>query len=642
MMRALVVDKSKRVKVINIIKISLLVFISFSLLAHFYPFYSDKDSLVYGISSISLANGSYSYTSELLQETGLSEFVPVQWVKTIHDTAIPKTGVGIYGFSSSAYLIAGEYGLFYLGPVFTIIFLIVSERIATNLFGRLVGLVTLVFMVSDLSILIIGRQLMTDNIFSLFFILGCFFLIKFLREKKNSFILFSTLFFVTSGFIRLSGSIFLPIEISIIIGYFVYEAIYDKKKNLGLKNLNKAKHFKFFKIGIIIAIPWIVFILFWFSFNTYYFGDPLTTYQDARIATKNLESGKSFATFFEIDSKFFEYAKFYSMSLLPDNIRQSLMDNIKTPETDQFDNNWMGLFSLLVFLPALIIVFYDKSKRKEIIIFYIFIVGWISFYSSNYIAPPIENHVNTFLRDRSMIPILPLFFMLFGLVIVRISRINYKNLNHFPKLADKSFRIVFIIFVSILLLSSLSMSHSAAEIINQKMTIRDPYVLAERYPPDREGLPEKSVIVGGASRESLAYDFTSFFPYWGMSRYSEITPDTIPIKPIQTLTKLMDEGYDTFMFKGGADHRDIQYFEFLAAEHGIILQNYTKTFCKLQLTNTNSELDASTEIRRDDICYLRTEFEVLCVEGRCFEVVIQWGPDESAIPNPTIFSNMFK
>ena len=251
------------------------------------------------------------------------------------------------------------------------------------------------------------------------------------------------------------------------------------------------------------------------------------------------------------------------------------------------------------------------AKRKEIIIFYIFIVGWISFYSSNYIAPPIENHVNSFLRDRSMIPILPLFFMLFGLVIVRISRINYKNLNHFPKLADKSFRIVFIIFVSILLLSSLSMSRSAAEIINQKMTIRDPYVLAEQYPPDREGLPEKSVIVGGASRESLAYDFTSFFPYWGMGRYTEITPDTIPIKPIQTLTKLMDEGYDTFMFKGGADHRDIQYFEFLAAEHGIILQNYTKTFCKLQLTNTNSELDASTEIRRDDICYLRTESEVL-------------------------------
>ncbi len=632
MMRALVFDQSKRVKTINIIKIALLVFISFSILAKFNPFYSDTDTLVYGISSISLANGSYGYTSELLQETGLSEFVPVQWVKTIHDTAIPKTGVGIYGFSSSAYLIAGEYGLFYLGPVFTIIFLIVSERIATNLFGRLVGLVTLVFLVSDLSILIIGRQLMTDNIFSLFFILGCFFLIKFLREKKNSFILFSTLFFVTSAFIRLPGSIFLPLEILIIIGYFVYEAIYNKKKNLDLKHLNKVKHFKFFKIGIIVAIPWIVFILFLFSFNTYYFGDPLTTYQDASRSTKNLEGGKPITNFFEIDSKFFEYGNYLSMSFLPDNIGQSLMDNIKTPETDQFDHNWVGLFSLLVFLPALIIIFYDKSKRKEVIIFCIFIVGWISFYSSNYIAPPIENHYNTFLRDRSMIPLLPLFFMLFGFVIDRVYRINYKKLNHFPKLADKSFRVGFIIFVSIILLSSLYMSHSSTEIINQQIKIRDPYVFAERYPPDREGLPEKSVIVGGASRESLAYGFTSFFPYWGMSRYSEITPYTIPEEPIQTLTKIMEEGYDTFMFKGGAEKRDIPFFEFLAAEHGIILQNYTKTFCKLHLTNTNSELDAPTEIKRDDICYLRTDSEVLCVEGKCFDVVVQWGAEDSFVP----------
>jgi len=185
MMQTLVGDQSKRVKIINIIKIALFVFISFSLLANFYPFYSDADSLVYGIASISLANGSYSYSSEFLKETGLSEFIPVQWIKTIHDTAIPKTGVGIYGFSSSAYLIAGEYGLFYLGPILTIIFLITAERIATNFFGRFVGLITLIFLVSDFSITIIGRQLMTDNIFSLFFILGCFFLIKFLKEKKK-------------------------------------------------------------------------------------------------------------------------------------------------------------------------------------------------------------------------------------------------------------------------------------------------------------------------------------------------------------------------------------------------------------------------------------------------------------------------
>ena len=232
MFQTLIVDQSKSVKIINIIKIALIVFISFSIVAYFYPFYTDTDSLVYGITTISLANGSYSYTSDLLKETGLWEFIPVQWVKTIHDTAIPKTGVGIYGISTISYLLSGYYGLFYIGPIFSILFLITAERIATNLFGRFVGLITLIFLVSDFTILIIARQLMTDNIFSLFFIIGCFFLIKFLRQKKNKLILLSTICFVITAFIRMPGMIFLPIEIFIVIGYFAYESITNKKNDI--------------------------------------------------------------------------------------------------------------------------------------------------------------------------------------------------------------------------------------------------------------------------------------------------------------------------------------------------------------------------------------------------------------------------
>lgn len=631
MVQALLFGQSNGVKIINIAKIALLIFISFSLLAYFYPFYTDVDSLVYGVTTISLANGSYSYTSDLLKETGLWEFVPVQWVKTIHNTAIPKTGVGIYGFSTISYLLGNYYGLFYIGPIFSILFLISAERIATNLFGRFVGLVTLIFLVSDFTITIIGRQLMTDNIFSLFFILGCFFLIKFLRDKKNKLILFSSLFFVITAFIRMPGLIFLPIEIFIIVGYFTYETISNKKKNLNSKNLNRYNNplpytnnlFKFLKIGIYIAIPWAVFILFLLSFNAYYFGDPITTYQDVIAPEEIRGEKKSITLFFQFDSKFFEYAKYYSTSLLPDTIKESLVNLSSTENSPPFEQNWIGVFSLFIFIPALIIAFYDKTKRKEVIIFCLFTVGWISFHSSNYIAPTIENPPTSFLRDRYMIPMLPLFYILFGFIIDRIWRISIKrNLIHQPKLSGNSFKVIFIILVSVLLISSLYSSRAAADIMNKQLSIHNPINAAERYPLDKEGLSEKSVIVGSDSRKTLEYNLTSFFPFWELGRYEEVNPDTIPKEPIQTLKTIMEEGYETFMFKGGLTRVDLPYFKFLETDHGIILKNYSKTFCKLEMTNSQNAAIESSNLS-DDVCYQSTKTEVICLENRCFDVQIE-------------------
>jgi len=633
MIQKMTIGQSKNVKIINIIKIALIIFISFSIVAYFYPFYTDSDSLVYGITTISLANGSYSYTSDLLKETGLWEFVPIPWVKTIDNTAVPKTGVGIYGISTISYLLGSFYGLFYIGPIFSILFLIAAERIATNLFGRFVGLLTLIFLVSDFTILIIARQLMTDNIFSLFFIIGCFFLIKFLRAKKNKFILISSIFFATTAFIRMPGVIFFPIEIFVIVGFFVYENISIKKMYLDSINLEqyqklfpcKKRIIKFFKIGIFLAIPWIVFILFILFFNTYYFGDPLTTYQDISKNNEITGEGKSITSFFQFDSKFFEYTKYYSVSLLPDSIKKSLMNLSSTENSPPFERNWIGLFSLLIFVPVIVIAFYDRTKRKEVIIFSLFIVAWISFHSSNYIAPSIENHPTTFLRDRYMIPMLPLFYMFFGFVIDRIWKVNFKsNSINRIKLSIKSFRYVFIILVFVLMFSSLYSSQATADILKKQLRISNPTLAAERYPLDMEGLPEDSVIVGGASRKILEYNLTSFFPYWGMGRYTEATPETIPKGPIENLKKIMNEGYETYMFKGGLMRVDLPYFEYLEAEHGIILQNYSKTFCKLEIINSQTELSETDRLVSDGTCFVSTSSNIQCVESICYSVDVEW------------------
>lgn len=449
---------------------------------------------------------------------------------------------------------------------------------------------------------------MTDNIFALFLILGCFYLVKFFREDRNHLLLYSSIFFTIATFIRPPGFIFFLLEILLVIGFFFYQTVNQRRKKINLNSsLSNQSHLlklnkkKFFKIGIFFILPWLIFILFWLSFNVFYFGDPLTSYAD--ISPKSSTNAiKTPSTFFQLDSKFIEYTKYYSVPLLPDVIKELLVIISGNEKGDDFTNNWISIFPILIFVSALAVSLYYKTKRTEVIIFILFTTGWISFYSSNFIASPIENHPTSFLRYRYMIPMMPFSFILFGFIIHKIWEINLKKvlMNRY-KFISVSFKISFVILVFILLSVSLLSSKPVEDIFNNTYTIENPQAFAEKYPPDREGLPENSVIVGDASRKAIAYNATIFFPYWGMGRYSETTPDTIPKEPIITLKKIMEQGYETYMFKGGASDRDVLYFRYLEAEHGIVLKDFSKTFCKLELVEKNNM--SETESQSDELCY---------------------------------------
>jgi len=227
---------------LNVIKIVIIVAVSFSLLANFHPYYSGSDSLLYGLSAVSLSNGQYGITNELMKEFGGTPFIPKQWLGTIHDSAIPIGNPGIIGLGAISYIIGGYYGLFYLGPIFGILLLIFSERIATKLFGSLTGLITLVFVTSDWMIFSNGLQFVTDTIFAVFFILGAFSLIKFVKEKRDRFIFFSSIFFVLATFFRMNGIIFLPVEISILVGFFVFQNLTQRKNDPNKSEQSSSKN----------------------------------------------------------------------------------------------------------------------------------------------------------------------------------------------------------------------------------------------------------------------------------------------------------------------------------------------------------------------------------------------------------------
>ena len=142
---------------IGTIKIIIIILASVYLIGSFVPYYEGKDTYLYGSGGIDITKGSYEYTNDILQKSDFGYiFVAGPNIKTTHNTLIPNGAFGIFALSAFSYLLGGYYGLFYLGPIATILFLIISERVITKLFGGFVGLVVLIFLSTYNTILNVG------------------------------------------------------------------------------------------------------------------------------------------------------------------------------------------------------------------------------------------------------------------------------------------------------------------------------------------------------------------------------------------------------------------------------------------------------------------------------------------------------
>ena len=127
---------------------------------------------------------------------------------------------------------------------------------------------------------------MTETVFSVFFILGIFFTIKFVKERKNYQIFLASSLFVYSTWIRMAGLISFPIEIIFVITYFIIIEIKNIKYNQGSINLkilyvigiNKIKTKKVLKTFGFLILPWIILLLGNMMFFSYFFDDPTANY----------------------------------------------------------------------------------------------------------------------------------------------------------------------------------------------------------------------------------------------------------------------------------------------------------------------------------------------------------------------------
>jgi len=120
--------------------------------------------------------------------------------------------------------------------------------------------------------------------------------------------------------------------------------------------------------------------------------------------------------------------------------------------------------------------------------------------------------------------------------------------------------------------------------LQTNFSINNPKDFVSETHPDSEGLTENSVIVGDKGRVTVFYGFTHLYPYEGIkSRFIGTDPQLHPQEPIQMIKFLVEEGYGVFVFRKDMLPVDEKYFRLLDSEYGIILKNYSETFCKVHL-----------------------------------------------------------
>jgi len=80
----------------------------------------------------------------------------------------------------------------------------------------------------------------------------------------------------------------------------------------------------------------------------------------------------------------------------------------------------------------------------------------------------------------------------------------------------------------------------------------------------------------------------------------------------------MEEGYVAYAFKNSMFIYDKKYFEFLEEEHGFVLKDHSKTFCKLELiSNLNEDVDG---LSSDPICFQ----DVIEGDKELWDVTLKW------------------
>jgi len=337
------------------------------------------------------------------------------------------------------------------------------------------------------------------------------------------------------------------------------------------------------KISLAVAVPWVLFLIFWFTYYDFYFDDPFTNYRQITATANELaysseiHKDAKFSSLFTLEPKSFENVKGFSKYLLP----------YQFPATyNQLDNNfdsvlgknWLGLAGILILFSSLIISLYFKIKRVEILIFLILIVSIVWFYS----AVTTQERAADGVPGRYMIPPFILSSMIFSFLIIKI--LKQKSI----KIPVKVIKIVIIIILISFFSAAIYHANPAQALIKGEWEFKNPLKFADRYPLDLEGLSSQSVVIDLNGDFAVDYGVIPYNPVYKGELYPE---------SIELLKHIILDGYDVFIFKQPTVSAEKDIIKDLINNHGFVVKDYSKSFCKIMLKEPNEVKENS-----DDIC----------------------------------------
>jgi len=100
----------------------------------------------------------------------------------------------------------------------------------------------------------------------------------------------------------------------------------------------------------------------------------------------------------------------------------------------------------------------------------------------------------------------------------------------------------------------------------------------------------------------VEYDVIPYNPFKGYSDIKKSWHDeNFKYTRSNFLKEMLDDGHELYVFKFKRSG-DPSYYKYLEAEHGLILKEHSKTFCKLIRIEDASGVN-NTQIQSDEICH---------------------------------------
>ena len=548
---------------VKITKIVIILFISFSILGQFIPFFEGSNSYFYGMASILFAEEGITKSNPFLEKYETNEFLVENWLRTDQNEMIPMSGNGLIALGGIAYLFGGYFALYYLPPILFIILLIVSERTATKLFGKYAGLITLILLSASNLLFRNSIQFHTESLFCLLFVLGTYFLIKFGRTNQSYLILIASTMFAFSSTVRLSGIISFPIEFFILSIFII---------NSYFKNKNKKKKI----VSLVLAvIPWIVFLLIFAYGNIMTTGEPFVVYGTLNEGyTKFFESSPSSLIAFEESD--FENAIQYSKYLLP-YIFVGAFNNIDNNFENMLGEHWIGLIPLIILGLIFIFSYKSKNKKLEVSVMILFIFSTIWIYSSI----TSEELGDIGVPGRYVLPAFVLSSMLFGYAIEQI----FSNIRKRKGIKMKILQLSLVSVLFVIVVISYNFT-PAVTMLGQDNYFKNPFDYEREFPLKEEGIEKNSIVLSPIGSRTQEYDLASF---------RLIVINQTSIASINLLQNIVEEKDDVYTFKIPYNEAEKNIIHSLINEHGFILKDYSETFCKI-------ELDSYDKSKSDENC----------------------------------------